>query len=50
MGGPSAGWYWLSLAMSAAVLMFLLWLIQLDWLGTGFWFDDMVVERMMRWI
>ncbi|KAJ7323302.1 hypothetical protein DFH08DRAFT_1029661, partial [Mycena albidolilacea] len=50
MGRPSAGSYWLSLAMSAAVLLFLLWLIRLDWLVIGFWFGDTVVEGMMRWI
>ncbi|KAJ7693512.1 hypothetical protein B0H14DRAFT_3045129, partial [Mycena olivaceomarginata] len=51
MGRPSAGAYWLSLAMSAAVLMFLLRLIWLDLVGNRFsgsvtrW-----VERMTRGI
>jgi hypothetical protein len=36
--------------MSAAVLLFLLRLIRLEWLEIGFWFGDTVVEGMMRWI
>ncbi|KAJ7797357.1 hypothetical protein B0H14DRAFT_2911922, partial [Mycena olivaceomarginata] len=50
MGRPSAGAYWLSPAMPVAVLMFLLWLIRLEWFGIGFWFGDTVVERMTRGI